>query len=311
MSGRIIQRGFVSEFGRESQPSETDRIYYAVTGHFIAERDPQTKKIKPESVKLFDDNTRIYHDMKNVSFLWRVSSPLEGEKKFPRPFVYERGKADDEVPTKLVRVGEKLKLTYMGGSIYNVLVEGAIEAIEIPNQVETLFLDAQNLDRQIKRYETDNYVLEAENNGAGEVTYKLTGKADGTGNVTLEITGTNGNGKLALAINGVVTISQKDADGNVIQTFTLDNTKDSERIALQDKHGNQIETSSDGVKVTAQKDKKTNHLVYGETVVEKLSKLIDKIAAMTFTNGGGITSVANNVADITAIKSELNEILTA
>src|SRR3990167_789522 len=191
---RIIQDGFASEFLHQDSYGNTDAIFFPVTGHLVM------LKGKPETMRLYDDYTRLLHSMSNVAFLWSVSSPLEGKKKCPRPYVFEKAAGssseDFSAGDKLLSVGEKLKISYIGGNVYNPLVEGAIEHLSIINQKEFLRLDATNLERQPERYENDDYLFEFENDGRGEFVWNITakeadsakGNVGGTGNITLNLT---------------------------------------------------------------------------------------------------------------------------
>lgn len=48
-----------------------------------------------------------------------------------------------------------------------------------------------------------------------------------------------------------------------------------------------------------------------ESMGKIMGDMIEKVMEMTFTNGGGTTAVSNNVSDLTAIKTRINNFLTA
>jgi hypothetical protein len=283
--GKIVQDGFVSEYSYEPHKGDYDRIYFPVTGHFVMVEG------KPETMKLYDDFARVFHRLENVSFLWPVSSQLEGKKKFPRPFIMKQVDGDTQgLGTQLVSAGEKVKISYIGGELANPLVEGAIENLVILNQHQFLRLDGANLDRQAERYENDDYFLEYENNGHGEFTTRIVAQGQGTGNITLDLTGLEGAGNVTLRLNGTLSLVQVDKDGNPVQSLTID--------------------KAEGVRVQAQKDGKQEHQVYGETLQGKLADLIAAIRALTVPTPSGVSGIPNNAADFKKIADALDEILT-
>jgi hypothetical protein len=282
---RIEQDGFVSEYKYAPHDGDYDHIFFPVTGHFVMVKD------RPATMALYDDFARIFHPLEDVSFMWPVSSQLEGKKKFPRPFIVEQLSDDpDGFGTKVLSVGEKVKITYIGGELCNPLVEGAIENLIILNQHQFLRLDGANLDRQAERYENDDYFLEYENNGHGEFTTRIVAQGKGTGNITFDLTGLEGAGNVTLRLNGALSLVQVDKDGNPVQSLSIDKTA--------------------GVRVQAQKDGKQEHSVYGETLRDKLKALIEAIRVMTVPTPSGVSGIPNNVADFKKIEDALDEILT-
>lgn len=277
-----IEPGYVSPF---TQYPANDPIQYAFprTGNFIILRDPTTKALQPETLVLYDDYARVQHAPANVSLSFSVSSPREGKKKFPRPFVYEKVTQNNIETLKLVTVGEKLKITYINGNIKQPLVENAIESLAIINQENFLRIDESNLDRQVEKYETDDYVYAYENNGKGEFKLFITGlekddekkNTGGTGNVTVDLVGTEGNGNTTFGFNGSLTLNQKNVDNKIIQfvkidsvnkTISLIQNKDdgseidqsivmdetAKTIKISDANKNILELSSEGMKINGE-----------------------------------------------------------
>ena len=314
-----VEHGYSSIYDSIPFSGGEESLYSLITGHFVVERDPETKKIMPETMRLCDDTARIYHEMASVSFLWNVANELEGKKKFPRPFIYEKKSADAQAADVLISSGDKVAILYANGSIYTPLVIGSIESIATPRQHKDLFIDPENLDRQIERYENADYLFEAENDGRGALKFRIEGKEaeggndGGTGEITIDVVGTKGAGKVTLNASGVLAMNQKNDKGETVQRFTLDNTTDGESITLEDVHGNKIETSKDGIKNTGQKDAKSEHAVYGETLVSKIKAITKAIGEIIVMTPAGTSSRVSdfpaNKAAFKAIDDAISEIL--
>lgn len=314
-----IEEGYVSPF-REYPANDPIQYAFPRTGNFIIERDPSTKVLLPETLVLYDDYARVQHAPANVSLTFPVSSPREGKKKFPRPFIYERVTQNNIETLKLVSVGEKLKITYINGNIKQPLVENAIESLAIINQENFLRIDENNLDRQAEKYETDDYLYAFENDGKGEFKLFVTtfpknsekNNTGGTGNLTVDLIGTDGNGNATFGFNGTLTLNQKDVDGKIIQQLILDFTN--KKIAFNQYENEELKqtiemTLTEGIKLLGYAGEAKEYMTYGETLKEKLEAILDGIGQMKFANGGGLTGPPLNAITFTTIKSELEEIL--
>jgi len=340
MSDRTIQEGFVSQYCHEDGAGEQDKIFYPVTGRFIQIKDD------PSSLQLYDDNIRYLHQPSNVALLLPVSSQLEGKKKFPRPWIYERTAEEERrnlrVGSKLVTPGDIVLINYVGGNLFTPIVVGSVEALGSIAQKKFLHFDPKNLDRQAERYENDKYTYEFENDGKGGFTLNIVAKEGGSGDVTIDVTGQAEHGKVQLRTNGATTLQQVDrtkqpADegfvkqslafdqGGAIVTFAqLDEhskpihemklDKTTKRITLKQFDGDTelqhiILDATDGIHVQGQKDKKNEYAVYGETLKQKLEAILTAITQLTVPTPAGVSGVPNNSAAFNQIKSKLEEIL--
>ena len=321
-----IEEGYVSHL---IEGMSNDPLQYAFprTGNFIIERDTDTKELKPETLKLYDDFARVLIQPSQVAFRWDVSSPREGRKKFPKPFVYERT-PDQNNPANpsslsLKVIGEKLLIEYINGNIKQPIIVGAVESLAVIAQENFLRIDQSNLDRQVEKYETDNYIYAYENDGNGEFRLVIQGLIEdsekkntgGTGNITVDLLGTEGNGNFTFGVNGNIILNQKDASGKIIQQLSIDlatkklsfNQLENETIV----QSFEMDLTNGGIKAQGKTEKsKKEYIVYGETLKDDILKaLLDAISNMTFSNGGGLTGIPNNVASFTAITQKLETIL--
>ena len=312
----ITEAGYVSIYENSIFFGSQNNLH-PTTGHFVIEQDPVTKKLITETLKLLDDNSRMYYEMGNVSFLWPSSNELEGKKKMYRPFVLEKmantmtvdGEVINTINYKVISTGEKVKISYINGSIYNPLVEGAIENISVIHQHKFLFLQPDNLDRQPTRYENDLYSLEFENDGKGGLNLSVIGKTNGTGNINIVLAGSSGNGNVTVTLNGKFTLQQADGNGNILQSVILDDTPGAEKVTIADKSGNIINTSSAGIQFTGTSTKKNENAVYGGTLVSMLTSLISAIKLLSFTTANGPTTGIIDPTGLDAVSNGLNDIL--
>ncbi len=293
MSGcfRIEQDGFVSEYEYEQLRNNDQRIFYLVTGHFVR------LKNNPQALFLFDDSARLFHSIDKVSFIHKVSNPIEGHKIYPRPFIVDQ--TPDEKRIKgyqfgsiIISTGDKVLISYVNGSIFNPLVIGSIEPFGSFYQNKFLLTKPDEWEQEKKRLENDNYILEYKDDAKGELVLNLIAKSAGTGNITLNLTGTENNGKVTLNLNGNVGINQVDGDGNVKQSITMN-------------YGN------GGIKIKGKTDGKEEYTLYGETVKDKLEKIIAAIKALIFMTNTGTTTglIPASIQELDDINQSLNEIL--
>lgn len=299
MIGRIQQDGFVSEYEYQELQSGDQKIFYLVTGHLVRLKDD------PKALFLFDDNARLFHSIDKVSFLHRVSNTIEGEKLYPRPFITDQ--TDDEKKitgykfgSKIISTGDKVIISYVNGSIFNPLVIGSIEPFGSFYQNDFLLTKPEEWEQEKKRLENDDYTFEYKDDSHGEITLSITAKEKdsqkknqgGTGNITINLVGTDGNGKITLNLSGDAAINQKDKDGSIKQSITM-NMKDG------------------GIKIKGKTDGKEEYTLYGDTTKQKLSDLIDAILALVFQTNTGATLglIPTSMQQLNNIKSKLDEIL--
>jgi len=307
---RIEADGIVSEYKYLPDGGTWDKINYPVVGYFIQMKDD------PSSMRLYDSNTRITHPMARVALAWSVSSYEEGKKKFPRPFIFDWRDGDEkksgQFGSKLVSDGEQLLLFYLEGSIYSPVVHGAIQNLGIPSSTPFLRLEPRNLDRQAERYDNDDYTLEIENDGKGQITYDLTGKTDNNGNITITVKGGESAGRVTLNVNRAVRVNQTDDEGAVQQVIELDRDTQKALIA-QYEGGSEVQhielVPGSGIKLKGKTQDKDELAVYGETLKTLIEELLTALETMTFSNAAGPTGPPNNLASITAIRDTLETIL--
>jgi hypothetical protein len=179
--------GFVSEYRYEPEDGNYDKIFYPVTGFFVVVEDD------PYTMKLYDSIGRFLHPMNRVSIMRSVANALEGNIRFPRPFVFRyknsAEKMSGKFPSTIVSHGDHVKISYIGGNIFKPLVEGSIESLAIQTQVPFLRTDPKNLERKAKRFENEDYTLEFEDDGKGNLTLEVTAKTEGNANITVKTTG--------------------------------------------------------------------------------------------------------------------------
>ncbi len=182
---KVMMEGFVSEYRYVEDDGAYNNILYPVTGFFVMPED------EPFNMKLYDSIGRFLHPMHRVSIARTVANTLEGDIRFPRPFIF-RYKNNEEkqlgqFPSILVSQGDFLKISYIGGSIFKPLVECSIESFAFQNQTDFIRTDPTNLERRAKRYENNDYYLEFENKGNGEINLKIAGKGNRESKLNLEI----------------------------------------------------------------------------------------------------------------------------
>jgi hypothetical protein len=185
---KIEVEGFVSEYRYVEDEGVYDKIFYPVTGFFVmTEGDPY-------SMKLYDATGRFLHSMDRVSLARSVFNSLEGDIRFPRPFVFrykdDAEKKTGKFPSVIISHGEHLVISYIEGNIRKPIVMYSVESFAFQNQIPFLRTDPLNLERKAKRYENDNYVLEFEDDGSGNLTLMIHSKKSGNGNISIK---TNGN----------------------------------------------------------------------------------------------------------------------
>jgi hypothetical protein len=271
--------GFASELDHIFSSGDAGSIATSVMGCFVMEDG------KANTMKLYDAARKVYHEMSNVSLLWRVGSPLEGKKKFPRPFIFTKKNPTDAVATQLKSPGEKLLIQYVNGNIYNPIVVGAVESLSVIDQKAFLRIDPNNLDRQVERYETDDYVLESENDGSGNITLTITGKTTGNGNFTVNLSGQNA-GNISVNANGTYSLIQNDGKGNTMRSLAIDLNK--------------------GLTVLG-KGGILDNAVYGKVLIAKLTALINAILQLATTDGSMISP--STQAPLQQLQTTLNDIL--
>lgn len=197
---RIDIDGFVSEYRYEPEDGNYDKIFYPVTGFFVVIED------EPYSMKLYDSIGRFLHPMNRVSIVRSIANSLEGDIRFPRPFVFRYKNAVEKTsgkfPSTIVSQGDHLKISYIGGNIFKPLVDGSIENLAIQVQVPFLRTDPKNLERKAKRFENGDYTLEFEDDGKGNLTLEVTAKTEGNANLKV-IT----NGKVDIQSTGTTKIT--------------------------------------------------------------------------------------------------------
>ena len=302
MPEKIDVQGYYGHYAREVDLGKFERIHFPVTGHFVMLKD------QAKSIKLYDDYVRAFHEMSRVSFLSGVNNPLEGKKKFPRPFIYEES-GDD---LKLVSQGDKVLIAYVEGSWQKPLVTGSIESMGVVNQKKFLRFDGDNLDRQPERYENDKYVYEYENDGKGNINLFIEAKEEGEGSINITILGNDGHGKLNLYSNHGYTVNHIDADEKVLQQIVMD--RDGAIITQNDgdeesQHINLVK--SGGIKIKSMRTKTSEMMVYGNTLADKLDEILTAITQITVPIAvGGVSGPPNNSAVFQKINSQIKDILT-
>jgi hypothetical protein len=218
---RTEQDGFVSEYEYQELHDKMTAIFYPVTGHFVRLKDD------PKALFLYNDDARIYHLIDKVSFLHRVSNPIEGEKLYPRPFITEQ--TDDEKKiegykfgSKIISTGDKVTIIYVNGSIFNPLVIGSVEPFGSFYQNNFLLTKPDEWEQEKKRLENEDYILEYKDDSHGRFTFDITAKVKdsakgnqgGTGNITIHLTGTETNGKITVVANGDAKLNVKSLNIN-------------------------------------------------------------------------------------------------
>lgn len=294
--GKIDISGFVSEYEYSEQENSEQGIFYPVTGHLVVLKDD------PKALFLFDDSARIYHPITKVSFLSRLSNATEGMKVYPRPFVTEQTAAEKEIPgykygSKIISSGDKVKITYVNGSIYNPLVEGSIDAFGSFAQNKFLLTKSDEWEQVKTRLENDDYIFEYKDDAAGELTLAITAKKKedskknkgGTGNITIDLIGTELNGKVTLNTTGIVTLNQKDTEGTVKQSLTLDNTKDNNIASIKQGEKQLIEMDETiGIQLKGATGAR-EFMANGDTLIAKFTTLIDNIESLVWMTNQGPT----------------------
>lgn len=274
--------GFVTVSDIQAFEGKLGRIPPITTGFFLQEDG------KPETMVLYDEYAKVGHKMGNVTLSSRVNNAVEGDLKFPRPFLYKQDQGSGM--SSLVQPGDKVLIFYPGGNYCNPVAGPSINSLATLMQVDFLKADPDNLDRQPTRYENKEFILEEEIDGHGDINLTLTGKAgQGTGNVNITVKGADdSSGQVNVKASGTLAVQQVDANGKAL---------------------NQIKMSKDGLQVQGQNGS-LEHGVYGETLKSKLEDLIGAIKAITVPTGTGPSGTPNNAVQFDQIKSKLEEILT-
>ena len=305
MGSRIVTGGFVSEYEYEQDRGRMSRIWFPVTGHFFMEED------KPETLALYDDYTRMIHSLNTVTMMWERSNPLEGKKRFPRPFLYDRTGAEDHSLGILKTAGDKVMIVYLGGSVYQPAVIGSIEHLGIVSQKTFLRIQGENLERTVERSETDDATIEYENDGKGNVTLTMITKNGDTALIDIgingqyriqDVDGTKDKGEtgyirqsIEMGTGGLMQVNQYDSSGELLQQVSID--------------------KANGIRLQGQLRKVSEYAVYGDTLetilndlMAQLDSLVQSISTITVAgvmSGPSVSGPPVNVADFTAIGVEL------
>lgn len=187
-------QGFEQQFGIKPNFNPDRKIYGVVQGEFIL--DGETIFLQIFSGDRFE--------LDRVAITSNAFNDKDGVLRYPKPSIYAEG-------GNLTQQGDLVIVAFGNGDIYNPMVLGSI----IPFYKNDFFHDF-DLDNYLKkkaRYETDNYVIEFQDDGDGEIQLDVTAQAEGTGNITVNLEGVGDNGNVTVNVNGNATLK---ADKKVI-----------------------------------------------------------------------------------------------
>lgn len=173
-----------------------------------------------------------------------------------------------------------------------------------------------------------------------QITLMLKGSDELPTEMSFKVIGVDNNGKFIVESNGdclfrsgkrfviisdnTVEIAVSGADDLIKSRLVLNSQIDSNdtktnRLLYEDDSGNKIQLSSEKIQIEAQDSSKVifgadddnlEPMVKGKTVVDKLEKIIDAINKLTVNTAFGPSSVPTNTSEFTAVKQELNDILS-
>lgn len=306
MSTRVAIEGFTSQNRFELDPGNLKAIYGGSVGFFMMEKD------KPETLQLHDEIAQVWHPYTDVAFLRSANGPVDGKKRMYKPLIYTLDGNDN---ASVVSLGEKVKISYIGGDIHNPLVEGAVESTSVVAQVTDLLVDfGKNLDQQVERYESEKYVYLATNDGEGGLGFTITGKqakdgSGGTSSVTVKISGKDATtGNLTLQVSGSVTLQQVDSDGNEIQAIAMVGNGDGMTV-IRDKRGNILQIGKNGAQVQSEATKELNYMVLGDQLKTLLTNILTTIQQITVPTAVGPSGPPANSAAFQQIAQKLDQML--
>jgi len=142
-------------------------------------------------------------DLDRVAVMSSAFNDLDGVLRWPKPTIYDdNGNVEAQ--------GDLLIVSFANGDVFNPVVMGSI----IPLHKNDFFHDYERTTYQQKkvRFETEQAIIEFQDDGKGELQLDVTGQAgeseNGTGNITVNLTGVDeANGNITVNVSGNATVS--------------------------------------------------------------------------------------------------------
>lgn len=175
-----------------------------------------------------------------------------------------------------------------------------------------------------ERTENGNSIYTSMSAKTGTVDLNVMANGKGNGKININLTSSTNNGELNVYIQGKSKIHSNDeikiiSDKKFILTVVDENSKDRVFISYEkdkgytykDEFNNELNCKSGLVEI---KSKKINHnngnepMVLGNTLVKKLSEILDAISKLTVFTALGPSSTPINTPEFNAIKKLINEI---
>jgi len=160
--------------------------------------------------------------IEHVYFMSNAFNDLDGNLRYPKPSMFDdKGNRQQQ--------GDFVMATFLDGDITNPVILGSI----LPNQLNSFFhkFTKDDYQKKKKRFETENCVIEYQDDADGEIQIDVTAQAQGSGNITLNLIGIGENGNITVNVTGTATI--KANEKAIIDSPLIELGKDStEKLVL-------------------------------------------------------------------------------
>jgi hypothetical protein len=252
----------------------------------------------------FQDAQEKMHDMSKIYLLSDEWNLLDGNKKFPKPFVIGSG-------GEVKEFGAFCLYSYLNSSESNIVVFGQIinPVIDSPdNKLDFKVTDLASLLEQHHVRNNEKRYYSVSEDGQGNLIVVLQGK-ENNGNFYLKLIGDDNqaNGNVKVELNGKFVLNQVTDEGEVFAQIMLDNKSGNEKIRIKDKYENFIELNKTGTII----ETPTIRIGKTETVAKIMLDLITAILNMTQpTAAGGPTMPQKfNQTAFEMIKNRINNFM--
>jgi len=249
-----------------------------------------------DKVTAFIDKDSKVINLSRVHFVSNSFNKEYGQKKNPKPFIIQSdGKTKKE--------GEKLIYTHLSPTEILIIGSDKIYRDHYDKNLNTDFFDHEDIEETADTKSTDNFYRLIKEDKDGNFIVYMEAKEKGESNVILKIKGSKENGKFILDTNGIINLTQRDENENLVAQIKLDNTSGSEKLTIVDKFDNKIEVNEKGTIVN------TKTIRIGETSLtlkKILDDLFNAIQKMTHNTPTGATiPTPLNWSEFEKIKSDL------